>query len=293
MHFGFRSAGLVLAALGLLAGEARAQTEVGIFASVDGVVELRRGAAGPQRPVVGAPLLVKDDLQVSDTGRVRILLSDDTLLDLAATSHAVIRGTAGARGERTTVDLDNGMLRVRVSRPVGEASTFEVETPSALVRTRDADVIVVAAAEDRTTRVLCLEGHARVQGTLGVIGKGVQLAAGKATRVRSGALPSAAGDIDDETRTAYLGALEIAGTGSDDHLDRGHPLVTGHLLASADRPVLPRAAQAAVEGSYLQTQLPGETLLEQLSPDLRTNTQPIPEYEFAEPGIQPPPPNED
>ena len=67
--------------------------------------------------------------------------------------------------------------------------------------------------------------------------------------------------------------------------------MTGHLLAPADRPDLPRAVGAPVEEAYLQTGVPGETLIEQLSPDLRTNTQPIPEYDLAPPGEQPPPLN--
>lgn len=295
MRFWIRSAGLVLGLWALLTGEASAQARAGIFASVDGAVELRRGDAGPQRPVVGTPVLAKDELQVADTGRVRILLNDDSLIDLAATSHAVIRevGDASAPSDRTTIELDNGTMRARVSRPAGETPSFEVETPAALVRTRDGDVLVVARAEDRSSEVFCLEGQAQVQGTLGVIGKGVELTAGRATSVRSGALPSKARDINDATKAAYLRALEIVGTGSDDHLDRGHPLAIGHLMAPGDRPDLPPVAQAAAGGPYLQMQPPGETLLEQLSPDLRTNTQPIPEYELAAPGEQPPPPNED
>jgi hypothetical protein len=116
----------------------------------------------------------------------------------------------------------------------------------------------------------------------------VDLVPGRATRVPSGGLPSAARDVDLEAVAIYERDLEIIGTGSDDHLDTGHPLVTGHLMTPTDRPDLPRPARAAVEGAYLRTGAPGETLLEQLSPDLRTNTQPIPEYQLALPGEQPP-----
>jgi hypothetical protein len=291
MRFGIRSTGLALALLTSLASEASGQV-VGTFASVDGTVELRRGDAGPQRPAVGTPVLAKDVLQVADTGRVRLLLRDDTLVDLGATSHVVVQAgdTATARGERTSVKLDSGTLRARVSLPAPKTPGFEVETPAALVRTSDGDIVVLA--EERASEVLCLEGHAQVQGTLGVIGKRVELTAGRATRVQSGALPSAARSIDDETKATALRAVSIIGTGGDDHLDSGNPLLAGHLLAPGDRPNLPPAAQASVEKVYLHIQPPGETLLEQLSPDLRTNTQPIPEYKLAAPGEQPPPPDQ-
>jgi hypothetical protein len=292
MRLGIRSASLALALLASLGGAASAQAPIGRFASVAGVVELQRaGTTAPQRPTVGAPVLVKDALQVGDTGRVRLLLNDESLIDLASTSHLVLHEGGGASGQadRTTVELDNGTMRARVGQPGREFPSFEIETPTALVRTQDGDVIVHHRAEDRSSDVLCLRGRVQVQGTLGVIGRGVELESGRATRVQSGGFPSAARDIQGGVVAAYERKLEIIGTGSDDHLDAGHPLVTGHLMAPADRPDLPRTARAAVEGSYLQTQPPGETLVEQLSPDLRTNTQPIPEYELELPGAQPPP----
>jgi hypothetical protein len=291
MRFGIRSAGFVFGLLALLADQASAQAKAGIFASVEGTVELQRGAAGAQRPTVGAPLLVKDELQVGDAGRVRVLLNDESLIDLASMSHLVVQSGGGGtgRGDRTTVKLDRGTMRARVSRAVRKSPGFEIETPTALVRTSDGDLIVQHRADDRSSEILCLGGRAQVRGTLGVIGEGVELAPGRSTRVQRGALPSAAREADGESVAALQRSLEIIGTGSDDHLDAGHALVTGHLLAPTDRPDLPRPSRAAAEGEYLRTAVPGETLLEQLSPDLRTNTQPIPEYDLTLPGEQPPP----
>jgi hypothetical protein len=289
MRSGIRSASVLLALVTLLAGQASAQARAGIFASVGGVVELRRGDAAPQRPLVGAPLLVKDELQVGDGGLVRILLHDESLIDLAPMSHLVVQADGSMGGGRSALKLGGGTLRARVSQPASNAPGFEIETPTALVRTQDGDVIVHHHADDQSSEVLCLHGRAQVQGTLGVIGKGVELVSGRATRVPRGGFPSAARGIDNETATAYERNLEIIGTGSDDHLDAGHPLVTGRLMAPADRPDLSRSVGAPVEEAYLKTGVPGETLIEQLSPDLRTNTQPIPEYDLAAPGEQPPP----
>lgn len=291
MQFGIRSAGLVLAFMLPIAGAARAQAPAGTFASVEGDVELQRGGAEPQRPTVGGPLLVKDALRVGDAGRVRILLNDETILDLASASQIVLQadGSTSAAGDRTTVKLNEGMVRAWVAQPARQSSSFEIETPTALVRTRGGEIIVDLEADDGGSDILCLRGQAQVQGTLGVIGKGVELVADRATRVPRGGLPSAARDIDRDSLATYQRSLEIIGTGSNDHLAAGHPLVSGNLMAPTDRPQLPPSAQAAAARSYLQTGPPGETLIEQLSPDLRTNTQSIPEYELAEPGLQPPP----
>jgi hypothetical protein len=233
---------------------------------------------------------MKDELRVGETGRVRILLNDESLIDLASRSDLVLdgNGTASGKDDRTTVRLTKGTMRAMVSQPANSAS-FEIETPTALVRTQDGDFVVHYLIEDQTSEVFCLRGQAQVQGTLGVIGKGVQLASGRATRVQSGGLPAAARAIDGEVVARLERNLEIIGTGSDDHLDAGNPLVTGHLMAAGDRPDLPSVTRAAVQEPYLRILSPGETLIEQLSPDLRTNTQPIPEYELAPPGEQPPP----
>lgn len=291
MHLGIRSTGLALSFVVVLAGAAWAQAPVGKFASVEGTAELRRGDAGPQRPGVGSPVLASDELEVGDTGRVRILMTDDTLLDLGAASELIVEGAAdaSAAGQRNAVKLDKGMMRAQRDR---SASSFEIETPSALVRTQDGDVIVRYDAEDRSSDVFCLDGRVQVQGTLGVIGKGVELTPGRSTRVQSGGFPVPARDVDAAQVATYERQLEIVGTGSDDHLDSGNPLTTGHLMAATDRPQLPQGVQAAAGESYLETLLPGETLIEQLSPDLRTNTQPIPEYKLAPPGEQPPPLND-
>jgi hypothetical protein len=295
MYRGIRTVSLILAFLTTFTGDVAAQPPMGVFASVDGKVELQRGDLGAQRPTVGAPLLVKDQVQVGDTGRVRVLLNDESLIDLGSTSQFVFTadGGAPAKGERMSVKLDQGVMRANVSQPDQKSPGFEIETPTALVRTRDANLIVRYRAEDRSSEVFCVRGQAQVQGTLGVIGKSVELVAGRATRVQSGAFPSASVDIDAARIATYERDLEILGTGSDDHLDTGNPLVTGHLMAPGDRPDLPSIAQAAGEEPYIRMIFPGETLVEQLSPDLRTNTQPIPEYELAAPGVQPPPVNGD
>lgn len=286
---------LVVVLLTMLGGDAAAQAPAGRFASVAGAVELQRGDLGVQRPSVGSPLLVKDEVKVGEDGRVRLLLDDDSLIDLGSMSHLVFQGDRGTstNGERTTVKLNRGMMRARGGQATQKSPSFEIETPTALVRTRDADIIVHYRAEDRSSEVVCLRGQAQVQGILGVIGKGVDLTPGRATRVQSGGFPSAARDIDSVSVAAYERKLEIIGTGSDDHLDAGHPLVTGHLMAPADRPDLPATARASLQDPYLVTIPPGETLIEQLSPDLRTSTQPIPEYKLAPPGEQPPPLNGD
>jgi len=126
-----------------------------------------------------------------------------------------------------------------------------------------------------------------VQGKIGVIGAPVRLQAGQRTQVESGQFPAAPVPIDDEELAALRKKLRVTGTGGRDGLAVGHPLVSGALLRPEDTPQAIAPVQA-VSGSYLSPDhAPFERLAEQLSPDLRVHTQPIPEYLTRPPGGRP------
>jgi hypothetical protein len=124
-----------------------------------------------------------------------------------------------------------------------------------------------------------------VRGVLGVIGAGVDVAAGQLTRIQQGQFPVPAEPVGEEAWAAYRSGLGLVGTGNREGLDVGHPLVTGRVLSPEDQPV--GAASGLAGTHYLRPGVPGETLQEQLSPELRTNTQPIPEFQTSPPGVPP------
>ncbi len=286
-------AGAVLGIL-LSISVAAAQSEVGTLVAALGTVELQRGGSGDWRPaLVGATLFQGDHLRTNAAAAAQVLFRDDSLVGLAAASHLAIERYAvggGSNGSRSLLHLLDGKLRALVSAARGRAR-FEVETPTAVVRIKSTEFIVMYNAKEAFTEVVSLERAVEVQGTLGLMGPGVEVGAGQMTRVQQGGFPSPPRAVAREALAGYLQGMEIVGTGSRESLDVGNAAVSGSILAPGDRPEVitgGAAVPGAAAGSFLESGIPaGESLAHRLSPDLRTNTQSIPEYRTAPPGEQP------
>lgn len=276
----------------LLAGPATAQTEVGTVVAVRGAVELQRGGAQVwQAAAVGQSVLIGDELRTGEDGAAKVLFGDDSVLELGpATEVEIERYTvdAAATEPRSLVRLRRGKLRVLLSGFYATARLrYEVETPTAVVRVpAGSDTITVLDPAQAYTDVLVREGSAQVQGTLAVIGPPVDLTGGQLTRIQQGKLPAPPHEPTAE-ESALGGGLEIVGTGNSEGLEVDHPVVAGRLLRQEDRPDAVAAGPVSGAVSYLSPGVPGETLQERLSPDLRANTQPIPEFRAAPPGEAP------
>jgi len=176
--------------------------------------------------------------------------------------------------------LSKGKIRAWVSESYHEArARYEVETPTAIVRVRGTEFITVYDPGPELTDVLCLSGELDVVGTLGAFGGNVQVGPHLHSQVAKGRFPTAAQRIDATQVQQYVAGLEILGTGHRDGLNIEHPAVAGRLLAVQDVPVgvAPAGAGEIVVGA------PQEFLVDRLSPDVRTNTQPLLDFERTPP----------
>ena len=284
---------VVLAVLGFLAAPGAAQVQVGTVVAARGTVELQRGRAGTWAAApVGQSVLIGDVVRTSERGGAKVLFGDDAVLDLGSAAQVTIgkyTADAAATEPRSLLKISAGRLRIRLSDFYATARLrYEVETPTAVVRVpAGGDVTLFVEASGAHSDVLVREGAtAQVQGILGVIGPPVDVPPGQITRVQQGTFPAPPRDPTAQ-EIADAEGFEVVGTGSIDGLDVDHPVVAARLLGQEDRPESTAPGATRSGPSYLSPDIPGETLQDRLSPDLRTNTQPIPEFRNAPPGQQP------
>jgi len=290
------TAALLLAVAALAPAGAIAQSEVGSVVSAVGAVDVQRGGRGEwQTAMVGTPLFVSDEVRTGPGAASKLLFQDDSVVDLAAdTQISVARYATGGQAEaRSLLRLVSGKLRALIGESTGgDRTRYEIETPTAVARAQGAVFIVRYAAADKLTDVVAIENDVEVQGKIGVIGPGVKVGPGELTQVHAGRFPSPPERVPEGQMAEYASGLEIIGTGSRDSLDVGSPVVEAHPLRPEDRPQVARGGAAgAPEVSYLHPAVPGETLIDQLSPDVRANTQPILEYKKF-PASEPVPPQD-
>lgn len=270
---------------------AAAQTEVGRVASAVGTLEVQRAAAKSwQKIFVGAPVLLGDSLRTAPDAGARIVLRDDTVIDLgSATRIKIERLAVDAEGQRqrALVRMSDGQARVLLGARDGDKrGPFELETATAIAGGRTAAFVVRYDAKGQHTDVVGLEGATEVQGTIGVLESAAQVGPQQWTRVAKGRLPSPPEGLNQERFAAYVSGLDIVGTGNRETLDVGHPALAGRLLRPEDRPgkaPIQAAAAPAENGSFLHVGVPGETFVQQRSKDLSVVYQPIPEYRFLSP----------
>lgn len=285
----FMSASTLLAFL-LVAAPVAAQTEVGSVASTVGKLEVQRAKAKTWQAIfVGAPILTGDSLRTGSDAGARIVLRDDTVIDMGSGSRiAIVRLAAETdpQRQRALVRLNEGAARVLLgARDGATRGRFELETPTAIAGGRTA-AFVVRLDPKGYTDVIGLEGTTEVQGTIGVLESAVQIEPQQSTRVAKGRLPSPAEKLSQDRFATNVSGFDIIGTGNRETLDVGHPALAGRLLHPEDRPkvapVQTTAAAPAKAESYLQLGAPGETFTQVRSKDLSVVVQPIPELKVFE-----------
>lgn len=278
----------LLIAMSMAASTALADTEIGTFVAVRGTVEVRRASAGDWKAAaVGAPIYVADEVRSGDDGRAKLFFRDSAVVDLGLGSMLSMKVYDSASSDNV-LSLSKGRLRAFLQNEGRTAGRFEVETPTAVVRA-DGTVFVVDYSEGaKLTHVYGLEGTVDVQGSIGLIGPSLKVGAGEQTRIQAGKFPEPVQAVDPEQIATMTSDLEIIGSGRSDGFAATHPLLSGAVVRSDERPAAVQVGMTASTGHYLSPAAPGETLLERLSPEARANTQPIPEYEFARPDRIPP-----
>lgn len=260
-----------------------ADPRAGTVAAVLGSLNVER-SSGSNTMQVGDGVLVGDRLRTRAGDRAKLVLSDDSVIDIGPDSEVVLetRGIDPESGEdETVVILIAGQMRgVAPPQSTRPRARFEVETPAAVVF-RGSDFFVSYDPTKEISRVVALAGQASVAGRAGFVGGPVELAQGAGTEVRKGRLPGPPAEVGYEDLTRIKQSTTVVGTGRRDGLDVLHPASRGQLLAAGDVPGT-RGGRAA---SPLRLGAPQESLADRLSADVRTNTEPLLEYERKPPGV--------
>jgi hypothetical protein len=256
-------------------------SHAGTVAAVLGSLEATRSAAVvPMR--VGDAVLVGDRLQTRAGDRAKLLLADDTVVNIGSASEVTIEAQTIDRdteASETVLVLGSGQARIMSAKAKEGEGRLEVETPAA-VAFRGSDYVVTYDAATSGSRVVALEGPVSVAGKVGVVGGLVELEEGASTVVAKGRLPGPPSRLTAEQLVEAARATSIVGTGRRDGLDVLHPVARGKLLATGDVPTT-RAGRAT---SGLRLGTPQESLADRLSADVRTNTEPLLEYKRRRPG---------
>jgi hypothetical protein len=283
----------LLAVLAVAASAASGQTLVATFAGVTGTVEVQHGAKGEWAAVtVGSPFFASDAVRSGAGGAAKLIFVDDAVLNVGPSTEVAVEHYVGGKGtRRSLLRLAQGKIEVLVSGYGGGSARYEVESPTAVARVQGTDFIVRYDATAQATDVVGLEGTVAVQGTTGIIGPGVAVGPNEMTRVPRDGFPSPAKAIDAAEARDFAQGLQLIGTGTREGLDIDNPIVEGRLVGAADRPAAGALPAPAAEAPYLQPGVPGQTLIQTLSPDIRANTQPLPEYRAVPPNAVPVPPH--
>jgi opacity protein-like surface antigen len=291
-HTLFRAA-LVALLAATAAAAAQAQTQIASLASVAGPVEVQRGGQGDWlAAAIGSPVFVADSVRTGPNAFARLLFADDVVVDLGATTSLTIESYAGAKGpRRSLLQLAQGSIEAFVSGYGSEAARWAVETPTAVVRVTSTDFIIRYDATAKATDVVGVEGTVAVQGSTGIIGPGVAVGPSEMTHVPLDGFPSPVKQLDPAQVTTYAQGLRRIGTGTREGLDAGNAIAEGRVVAPTDRPTVGVAAAEPDDGVYLRPGVPGQTLIDSLSPDIRANTQPLPVYRAVPPDASPNPPH--
>lgn len=280
----------VLLLVSVAAARVQAQVEAGTIAALVGKIEIQRGGTW-QTGNIGAPVLTGDRLRTGAHDQAKIIFRDDSVIDLAPATEVVLDSQtfdSAAHRYESLLRLAQGKIRAWVSAYYREPrARYEVETPTAVAGVRGTEFIVQYGPSSNSTDVVGLTEQVDVTGKLAVIGGAVQVGPRFFTRVQKGRFPTSPQLLDDAQLREYLEGLEIIGTGRRDGLNVFHPALAGRLLSAQDipGPVRTGAARTAAEG--LVPGAPEDFMAERLSPDVRTNTQPLRDFKLVPPGRVP------
>jgi hypothetical protein len=285
---------LRIAVLAVIAGgaaPAHAQTQVASFASVVGAVEVQRAKGEWLAASIGSPVFEGDSVRTAANAFGKLAFTDDVVVDLGSSTLVSIERYAGAKGpRRSLLRLNAGAMEAWVGGYSGEAR-WEVETPTAVVRVQGTDFIVRYDATAKATDVVGVDGTVGVQGTTGIIGPAVVVGANEMSHVPSDGFPSPVKPVDPAQANEFAQGLRRIGTGTRDSLDVDNAIADGRTVAPRDRPPVGGVVAAAAEDIYLHPDVPGQTLVQTLSPDIRANNQPLPQYRVVPPNESPNPPH--
>jgi FecR protein len=158
----------------------------------------------------GQTATVKEDLQWNDllkterSGRVRAGLTDGSILSVGSNSELRVVQHDGA-SQQTSLELNVGKVRSRVTKITQPGGKFEMKTPNAVIGVIGTDFY--AEYESNKTTVICYEGRVSVT-PLGA----VQVAQNGQTSTTNNAISVAAGQMVVITTVIPPGGFQITDT---------------------------------------------------------------------------------
>jgi hypothetical protein len=280
----------VLVTLLLAAGSLPAAAQVGTFAAVQGRAQIQR-RGGWSDAAVGSGVQVGDRLRTGPGERAKLVLQDDTILDLGPSTELVIdesRTDAQSKASQAAFRLFQGRVLGRVSDAYrAPEAHFELETPNAVTTVQGTEFVVGHDVAGEVTEVVGISGEVEVVGKIGAMGGGkVRVGPGQMLRVRKGRLPGEAEKIEDSQVRLLTQGIEIFGTGRRDGLNIYHPVIAGRLITPDDVPGGSPGGTAMAQ-IPLGGDAPGLTPMSRHSMDVYTNTQPIEVFKVFPPGRLP------
>lgn len=168
-------------------GVAKAQSVAGAIVGIGGQVSLDR-AGQRYTPKMGEAIYVDDTVQVSPGGKLRLRMSDGSMLSLASGTSLRIDAygvDGGGRRQSASMSLGQGLLR-SVTAPAAGSASFEVNTAVGASGVRSTDWFVEAAPGYQQVAVLSGSAYLASRST----GRSVTIPAGAGTRLQAGGDPA-------------------------------------------------------------------------------------------------------
>ena len=245
----------------LLGGTGAGAQEIGTIAEVEGTAEI--GRASTWAPAqAAAPIHAGEQLRTGRPGRMRVILQDESVLNLGDDSHVIVDEQVLDPGRgvfRSSVRLTRGKVRVLVSPNYQRAQAiFSIETATAVSSVRGTEFIVVADPVAELTGVVGVTGTVKVHSILDRSGRGVFVTAHEVTTVPRGTFPTRPRYLDEATFRQYIEGLEFAGAGRPESLIAAKPLIAN--VPPEDRAVAASipAGPGAPEPRRIVPAMPGE-----------------------------------
>jgi len=124
---------------------------IGKFADIRGDVGLERAKA-QLKPNINDPVQTKDFVSTGKLSRARLLLADDSLLNIGHNSRVEITEFLLEKNKRQgIVSIKTGALHTKVEKFLEPGSKFEVHTPTAVAGARGTEWLTVVTENPGTT----------------------------------------------------------------------------------------------------------------------------------------------
>ncbi|MBI3784639.1 MAG: FecR domain-containing protein [Deltaproteobacteria bacterium] len=269
----------------VLARQLQAQGEAGVFAAVQGKVEVQRRGAW-QDATIGTPFQVGDRMRTGAGDRAKLVLRDDSVLDMAPGSEIVVDDMVTDPAQQkvqSALRLFQGRVRAWVSEAYHQPRAhYEIETPTAVAGVRGTEFIAAYDIDTEATEIIGLVEDVDVVGKIAAMSGGrVRIGPNMTTRILKGRLPTVPARVDEGHLRQYLDSFDLIGTGRRDGLNVFHPVLAGRLIEPGD---VPGGAEEAPQEALLGGKSPDLPLADRLSLDSSTNSQPLQGFRASPPG---------